>query len=102
MSALEAEMQKHADQDGNEGFQNNIDLNENTDDVSNKTEDKSDEDQHECEECSKYDSEKERLAHRLMHPDEDNDDSDSDESVESNFKLCCNNRVKCKHETYSE
>ena len=77
-------------------------MNKTADNASNKTEDKSDEDQHECEEHSEPDSEKERLAWRLMNPDADSDDSDSVESVESNFKLWCNNRVKCKNETYSE
>ena len=77
-------------------------MNENIDDTSNKTEDKSDEEQHECDKYSDFDSEKERLAWGLMHPDADSDDSDSDESVESNFELWFNNRVKCKYETYSE
>ena len=77
-------------------------MNENADDTSNKIEDKSDGEQDECEEHSDYDSEKEQLAWRLMHPDADSDDSDSVESVESNFELWCNNMMKCKYETYSE
>ena len=87
MSTLDAEMQNYAVQDNNEGVLNNINLNENIDDTSNKIEDKSDEEQHECEEHNDYDSEKERLAWRLMHLDSDNDDSDSNESVESEMQL---------------
>ena len=102
MNALDAEMQKYAEQDNNEGIQNNINLNENIDDTGNKTEDKSEEEQQEYEECSEYHSEQEQLAWRLMNPDADSDSSDLDESAESNFELWCNNRVKCKYETYSE
>ena len=37
-----------------------------------------------------------------MNPDADCVDSESDESVESNFELWYNNRVRWKYETYSE
>ena len=43
MNTLDAETQKYAEQDNNEGSQNNINLNDNIDDTGNKTEDKSDE-----------------------------------------------------------
>ena len=105
MHTLDAETQKHVEQDNNESVQQSMNANENIDNNSNKPDDKSDEDQHECEEDSEYDehdSEKERIAWRLANPDADSNCSESDESVESNFELWCNNRPRCKYETYSE
>ena len=127
MSMLDAEIQKYVDQDHNEGIQNNINLNENVDDTSNKTdvnqnesneesEYDSETERHECwlahpdsdserNEDSEHDSEKERLEYRcrLMHQDSDCEYSDeSVASVASNFELWNNDRVRCMLETYSE
>ena len=102
MCTLDAEIQKYVEHDNNEGIQNNRNSNENIDDNSNKTNEESDE-EHACEEESKHDSEKERIAWRLLNPDANSDYSETDEgSVESNFELWYNNRTKCKHEFYSE
>ena len=76
-----------------------MNLNENAD----EKDDESDEEQHASEEDIEYDSEMERHACRLLYPDEDSNYSDSDKSsIESNFELWLNNRVKHNYKTYSE
>ena len=103
MHTLHDEMQKHVEQDNNEGIEQNMNLNENIDNNSNKTDDELDEEQNASDEKSDYDSVQERIAWRLMHPDADSDYSELDEgSVESKFELWYKNRTKHKHEFYSE
>ena len=131
MTLLDAETQKHVNQDYDEIIQNNINLNENVDEnenadnsannasTSNKTESNeeseydSEKERLECylmhpdsdserNEDSECDSERERLEYRLMHPDSDSACSDSDESVASNFELWNNDRVRCILDAYSE
>jgi hypothetical protein len=129
MNTLDAEIQKHVEHDNVEKNENNDD-DENIENVENNDNVDADLDvnQDESNEESEYDSEKERLEYRLMHPDSDserNEDSeydsekerlehrcvhpdsvgeysDSDESVASNFELWNNDRVRCILETYSE
>ena len=112
IQTLDEEIRKCKEHD--QKIEHNVNLNENVDDNSNKTDDKLEEEQNAClddelevnqsisNEEYEYDSEKERLEYRLLHPDSDSEYSDSDESVASNFELWYNNRVKNTHETYSE
>ena len=94
MQTLDKEIKKHADQDKdesiaceiNENIENiNDSIDENIVDNSNTTDDKSEEEQNagykesDCE----HDSEEERNAWRLLHPDSDSDYSDSETSMGS-------------------
>ena len=94
MQTLDEEIKKHADQDKDESIAckineniENIDdnIDENIVDNSDATDDKSEEDQNACYEESDcdYDSEEERNAWRLLHPDSDSDCSDSETSMGS-------------------
>ena len=93
---LDEEIKKHVDQDKNESFMckraanekiENIHDNsdENVDDNSSATDGKSENAQNECCEESDcdHDSEKERNACHLLHPDSDSDCSDSETSMGS-------------------
>ena len=93
---LDEEIKKCADQDKNESFICKRNLNEkieniydnsdeNIDDNSSATDNKSEKAQNECYEESDcdYDSEEERNAWRLSHPESDSDCSDSETSMGS-------------------
>ena len=102
IQTLDEEIRKYKERD--QKIEHNMNLNENIDDNSNKTDDESEEEQNAwCKEID-YDSEEERNEWRLLHPDEESDsdcstyyESDEEEDEEEWF----NRKIKWRERSNS-